>query len=190
MQNIDFFKTQLEYLEQKILAKMKATSENIHSLNALNQSDEADLGSVMSMAKVDENIFSANNKELFEIRNALKKIKQNEYGICEMCGEEINAERLEVKPFARFCIKCRAIFEAQSANERKSGISNGKSRISNGKSRISNGKSAISNGKNAISNGKNAISNGKSAISNGKSAISNDGRKTQGRKTTTKGNKR
>lgn len=170
MQNIDFFKTQLEHLEQKILAKMKATSENIHSLNALNQSDEADLGSVMSMAKVDENIFSANNKELFEIRNALKKIKQNEYGICEMCGEEINVERLEVKPFARFCIKCRAIFEAQSANERKSGISNGKNAISNER------KSGISNGKNTNSNGKNAISN--------------DGRKTQGRKTTTKGNKR
>lgn len=114
MQDIDFFKTQLESLERNIISKMKATSENINSLNSLKQSDEADLGSVMSMAKVDENIFSANNKELAEIRRALGKIKQNKYGICEMCEEEINIERLKVKPFARFCIKCREIFEKEN----------------------------------------------------------------------------
>lgn len=116
--DIEFFKSQLENLAQKIDDKIKAASDNINSLNSLKQSDEADLGSVISMAKVDENIFSANNKELSEIKRALNKIKQGKYGICEMCEDEIHIERLKVKPFARFCIKCREIFEKENNNKR------------------------------------------------------------------------
>lgn len=111
--DIDILKQKLESLQQNIVQKMQETSENIHSLNSLNQSEAAELGSVISLAKIDENIFSANNSELAEIQKALTKIKQNKYGKCEMCGEEINIERLYVKPFARFCIQCREIFETQ-----------------------------------------------------------------------------
>lgn len=69
------------------------------------------MGSVMSMAKIDENIFSANRAELSEIEKALKKIENKTFGKCEMCKEEIDIKRLEAKPYARFCIKCREIFE-------------------------------------------------------------------------------
>lgn len=112
--DIENLRKKLERLKQAIDEKLKETSKNINSLNSLNQSEEAELGSVMSLAKVDENIFSVNHKELDEIKKALAKIKQNKYGKCEMCGEEINIERLYVKPFARFCIQCRELFEAQN----------------------------------------------------------------------------
>ena len=101
----------LENLKSATIKNLRATSENIHSLNSLNQSEEAELGSVMSMAKISENLFSANNSELAEIERALEKIKRNQYGKCEMCKNDIDIKRLEAKPFARFCIKCREIFE-------------------------------------------------------------------------------
>ena len=117
--DIEKFKQKLESLHAQAIQNIRATSENLHSLNALNQSDEAELGSVMSIAKIDENRVSANNSELAEIERALDKIKRNKYGICEMCGEEIHTERLAVKPFARFCIKCREIFENNTNNPNK-----------------------------------------------------------------------
>ena len=42
------------------------------------------------------------------IDNALRKIyKEPEtYGICENCGREIPYERLEMVPWARFCLEC------------------------------------------------------------------------------------
>jgi len=53
-------------------------------------------------------------EELEAIENALKKISEGTYGICESCGEEIPIERLKVKPFAKYCIKCREKFDKQN----------------------------------------------------------------------------
>ncbi len=116
--DIERLAQKLENLKSATIKNLRATSENIHSLNSLNQSEEAELGSVMSIAKIDENLFSANNSELAEIERALEKIKHGKYGKCEMCKEDIDIKRLEAKPYARFCIKCREIFENNSNKRR------------------------------------------------------------------------
>ena len=54
-------------------------------------------------AKIDE--------ELAEIEAALGKIKAKQYGICEMCEDDIGFQRLKVKPHAKYCIVCRPIVE-------------------------------------------------------------------------------
>lgn len=41
-----------------------------------------------------------------EIDDALEKIQKNTYGICELCGEAIDSQRLQVIPDARNCIQC------------------------------------------------------------------------------------
>ena len=116
--DIERLAKKLENLKSIAIKNLRATSENIHSLNSLNQSEEAELGSVMSIATINENLFSANHSELAEIERALEKIKRNQFGKCEMCKEDIDIKRLEVKPFARFCIKCREIFENQNNAKR------------------------------------------------------------------------
>ena len=45
---------------------------------------------------------------LGKIDQALEKIEQNEYGLCESCGEEIGLKRLEARPVAELCIDCKA----------------------------------------------------------------------------------
>jgi RNA polymerase-binding transcription factor DksA len=42
--------------------------------------------------------------ELEDIQRALRKIEQSTYGVCEECGKPIADERLEAKPWARYCI--------------------------------------------------------------------------------------
>lgn len=44
---------------------------------------------------------------LENINSALKKIKTDQYGICEKCKKQISLERLKVSPEARFCINCK-----------------------------------------------------------------------------------
>lgn len=44
---------------------------------------------------------------LHEVERALKKIRNNKYGICESCGGEISEERLRALPTARWCLKCK-----------------------------------------------------------------------------------
>ena len=49
--------------------------------------------------------------ELEEIENALSKIKNSVYGICDMCEEDIDINRLLAKPHAIYCIDCREVSE-------------------------------------------------------------------------------
>ncbi len=46
-----------------------------------------------------------------KIRQSLKDIENREYGICEMCGEDISIERLKARPVARHCIACKTKLE-------------------------------------------------------------------------------
>ena len=49
---------------------------------------------------------------------ALARIKQGDYGYCEVCGAEIGIRRLEARPTATLCIDCKTIDEIR---ERQTG---------------------------------------------------------------------
>jgi DnaK suppressor protein len=42
-----------------------------------------------------------------KIREALEKIEEGTFGICERCGEPISEKRLEARPVTTLCIKCK-----------------------------------------------------------------------------------
>jgi DnaK suppressor protein len=44
--------------------------------------------------------------ELGRIEKALRKIKDQRYGLCESCGRQIKAERLQAMPDAEKCMRC------------------------------------------------------------------------------------
>ena len=46
-------------------------------------------------------------RELVLIDEALNRIRSGEYGHCQQCGQEINFERLDALPHARFCIEAK-----------------------------------------------------------------------------------
>ena len=51
-------------------------------------------------------------KQLTSLDEAMGKLEQGTYGVCERCGEEIGEKRLEVMPFATRCIPCQEEAEA------------------------------------------------------------------------------
>ena len=58
-------------------------------------------------------ICDAQGREVIEIEQALRRIDDGVYGICEACGEHIERRRLEVVPSARFCLHCKEVQERQ-----------------------------------------------------------------------------
>lgn len=48
------------------------------------------------------------NKRRQAIEDALHKLDDGTYGICEECGVEISEKRLAAVPFAKFCVECQA----------------------------------------------------------------------------------
>jgi len=45
-------------------------------------------------------------RKVKSLQEALTRFEEGTYGICEMCGREISAQRLEALPQARLCIEC------------------------------------------------------------------------------------
>ena len=58
-------------------------------------------------------------KKLIEIDEALERIEDGTYGICEECGKRIAPNRLKVMPFARLCILCKSDNEKQLGQYRR-----------------------------------------------------------------------
>jgi DnaK suppressor protein len=110
---VNFFKTALEARKKKIEHNLSSTSIEMNEMRRNELKDEGDHAAMSLETAVDNAILGQQSKELAEIELALGKMKKNLYGICEMCEEEINIERLKVKNFARFCITCREVVEKE-----------------------------------------------------------------------------
>jgi DnaK suppressor protein len=50
---------------------------------------------------------STHRENLLKIDEALRKLSEGTYGICEECGEEISKARLKILPFAIYCTDCQ-----------------------------------------------------------------------------------
>jgi len=57
------------------------------------------------------NQLSSEQDVLFEIDEAIRRIENGSYGICEMTNEPINIERLEALPYVRHSIKAQSELE-------------------------------------------------------------------------------
>lgn len=50
---------------------------------------------------------SNERKLLYELDDALKKIEEGTFGVCEECKSPIAKTRLKAVPYARLCVKCQ-----------------------------------------------------------------------------------
>ena len=54
--------------------------------------------------ELDQGLEEGAQQTLQDIADALAKIEDGSYGVCEVCGEPIGADRLSAIPWARLCI--------------------------------------------------------------------------------------
>jgi len=64
----------------------------------------ADIGTDNYEQEFSLNLLESERKILHEIIQALQRIDENIYGICEVTGRGISKARLEARPWARYCI--------------------------------------------------------------------------------------
>ncbi|HLE09236.1 MAG TPA: TraR/DksA family transcriptional regulator, partial [Thermodesulfobacteriota bacterium] len=53
-------------------------------------------------------------EKLREIDKALERLNEEDYGVCEECGEPIGEERLRALPFTRVCVDCKSKSEKET----------------------------------------------------------------------------
>jgi DnaK suppressor protein len=85
----------------------EAEGEQISELADYDQ-HQAEVGTETFEREKDFSLLEQLEAELDDLARALRKLDEGTYGICEACGDEIPAERLEARPGARFCVKDQA----------------------------------------------------------------------------------
>ena len=113
----------MEKFRQILLEKRVAIVQNAtNTLDSGMVLEVADLPDYMDQASSEEMQsfqFRLRGRERFffaRIEEALSKIDQDIFGICEECERRIQPKRLEARPEARLCIKCK---EKQEREERQ-----------------------------------------------------------------------
>lgn len=96
-----------DYLEQS-LKRIEEALENGDRGNFCQGDEEWEKGDALNHKAVayQNHVHSKQMRE--DIIAALKRMDEGSYGICTVCGNEINEDRLVALPYASTCIKCRA----------------------------------------------------------------------------------
>ncbi|HLG19361.1 MAG TPA: RNA polymerase-binding protein DksA [Bdellovibrionota bacterium] len=68
-------------------------------------------------AEIDRNfllrIKDRERKLILKMKEALERIDDGSFGVCEICGEGIDEERLKARPVTTQCIECKTEMEEQ-----------------------------------------------------------------------------
>ncbi len=77
-----------------------------HALDAPMPKDWEDRSSERQGDEVLERLGNAELDELRQIDAALARLEEGSYGYCQICGDAISEERLDLIPATPFCKKC------------------------------------------------------------------------------------
>ena len=111
---IEELKVMLLERKEVIESNIADSIDNISKLNNCDCKDDLDFAEASSDSFTSGVIINQQKQELKEIEEALAKIEDGSYGICDMCDETIAVGRLKAKPFAKYCTDCREIHESNN----------------------------------------------------------------------------
>jgi len=93
---------QVSRLAQEAAESTEATENSKSPLSsAENASDTFEQDFAFMSIESEENL-------LRKVNRALQRLRENKYGKCEECGQDITPERVEALPWATMCVKCQA----------------------------------------------------------------------------------
>ncbi len=113
-------------LDKKTLQRLKKIllKEREEIIGGVKQIDESskeigqdgiqDIGDEAANIYNKQILLSLNENErirLQEVDDALDRLANGTYGICEECGGPVGLKRLEVRPVAKYCVPCKTKLE-------------------------------------------------------------------------------
>lgn len=108
---VNFFRRFLNRRIQELLSEAGKTVEGMDDEE--NFPDPTDRASLEANRNFILRIRDRERKLIFKIQEALRRLDEGEYGICESCGEDIGIARLKARPVTTFCIDCKSNQEVQ-----------------------------------------------------------------------------
>jgi len=90
----------------------------LKEIKAQTSGDVVDAALDSVQGEISSQLAEVESRELARIENAIKRMRNGEYGVCEVCGCNIPMTRLNALPYATLCIKCQREAEREGAPSR------------------------------------------------------------------------
>lgn len=119
--DLDYFRQILESEQKRLLEQIEklnaqaetgGTSGEISELADYDQ-HMADQGTETFLREQEQAILIGLQTELRQVEQAIERLNEGTYGYCARCGAPIPGERLEILPFAIYCIRCSSEIESR-----------------------------------------------------------------------------
>jgi len=117
-ETLEKFKNQLIQKREEILNEAGRTLSDMTDQNE-NVPDPNDRATIESGRSFELRIRDRERKLLSKIEEALERVEEGEFGICDDCGDEIGIKRLEARPVTTLCIDCKTIQETKERSQGK-----------------------------------------------------------------------
>jgi len=118
--------SKLEHFKHSLLAELGRHAENVSGDQAAAldaAGDDAKESADLAMRDVTEEIAlklgDQESQMVADIDQALLRIEEGSYGVCERCGRAIDERRLEAMPAARYDAECQAAIEAVKGSKER-----------------------------------------------------------------------
>ncbi len=108
----EYFKSVLQEEMRMLLEEAGKTVSEMTADNT-NFPDPTDRATQESDRNFELRIRDRERRLINKIREALERIEEGTFGVCEMCGDEISEARLKARPVTTLCIDCKIEQEKQ-----------------------------------------------------------------------------
>ncbi len=105
-------------LQEEMRSLLEEAGKTVSEMTADNTNfpDPNDRATQESDRNFELRIRDRERKLINKIREALERIDNDTFGVCELCGEEIGEARLKVRPVTTLCIDCKIEQEKKEKN--------------------------------------------------------------------------
>jgi len=120
--DLDIYKEKLFNLKDDTLSQIRDISEDTLMKSQKDMSGDisgygihlADVATDNYERDFNLGLVSNERKTVMNIDAALKRIEDKTYGVCEMCNKYIAKSRLNARPHAKYCCKCKEKLEKEN----------------------------------------------------------------------------
>src|SRR5690242_326213 len=112
-------KERLLEMKNKLLSEIETELRAEREGNKDEGLDTYDLASEERDREINFILSDRERSKIKEIDDALARLADGSYGLCESCGLEIAEERLEALPFTRLCRDCQQDQEREAKSQRR-----------------------------------------------------------------------
>jgi DnaK suppressor protein len=106
-------------MKKQLLAEIQQDLKQGREASKDEGMDTYDLASEARDREINFILTDRDRGKLQAIEDALERIEEGSYGICESCEAEIAEGRLQAMPFTRLCVQCQADREIEAKQNRR-----------------------------------------------------------------------